>query len=49
MKKEVSNGAASNAPAATPKKAAGKVFFAESTVASGGIIISGKYVAKLWE
>jgi hypothetical protein len=26
MKKEVSNGAASNAPAATPKKAAGKVF-----------------------
>jgi hypothetical protein len=50
MKKRAPKGAANSDPSDTLKKAVPiDNVFTESTVTSGGIIITGEHVAKLWE
>lgn len=49
MKKRVPKGVENNAPPYAKETALIDKIFAESTVTSGGIIISGEHVAKLWE
>lgn len=50
MKKRVYKDVPNSSPPSTPKKTApiDKVFN-ESTVKSGGVIITGEHIAKMWE